>query len=113
MQANFASQDRLFAIRGRNKFTAEEDERLRSLVDQIGPKNWDNIAHNMPNRTPRQCRDRYNNHLIGQTPHIPWAPEEDAIVIESHRSLGPKWVEIAKLLHGRLGIHVKNRWHRH
>jgi hypothetical protein len=100
-------------IQPRHKFTSEEDQRLLVLVNQLSPKNWDNIAHQMGNRTARQCRDRYNNYLIDPSPHTPWAPQEDALIIDSYRRLGPKWVQIAKLLHGRNGIHVKNRWYRH
>jgi hypothetical protein len=43
----------------------------------------------------------------------PWSPEEDSILIERYHLLGPKWVEIGKLLNGRSGNNVKNRWYKH
>jgi hypothetical protein len=43
----------------------------------------------------------------------PWTPEEDSLVIQKFHQIGPKWVEIGKLLSGRSGNNVKNRWHKH
>jgi hypothetical protein len=97
----------------RCKFAPEEDARLRSLVDALGVKNWDQIACFMGGRTPRQCRDRFNNYLLDSLQNTPWTPEDDAILIEQYHLIGPKWVEIGKMLHGRSGNNVKNRWHKH
>jgi hypothetical protein len=95
------------------KFTLDEDAHLRNLVNRLGSKNWDNIALHMPNRTARQCRDRYKNYLVDPSSPDPWLPEEDEMIVQAIKRNGPKWVEIAKLLRGRTAIHVKNRWHRH
>ena len=46
----------------RRKFTPGEDERLRNIVLRNGPKKWQKIALEMPGRTARQCRDRYQNY---------------------------------------------------
>jgi hypothetical protein len=97
----------------KRKFSSAEDAQLRELVEQHGTKNWDEIATLMPGRTSRQCRDRYNNYLLDSLVTAPWTPEEDAIIVDRFRRIGPKWVTIAKLLNGRSGNHVKNRWHRH
>jgi hypothetical protein len=97
----------------KRKFTPDEDLTLRTLVERCGTKSWEDIAKEMPGRTARQCRDRYNNYLLGSLVMSPWTPEEDAIIVERYRQIGPKWVAIARQLHGRSGNHVKNRWHRH
>jgi hypothetical protein len=97
----------------RRKFTVEEDLQLRTLVEQLGAKCWDSVAQFMPGRTARQCRDRYKNYLLDSLVNTLWTPEEDAVVLERYRELGPRWVEIAKTLNGRSGNHVKNRWYRH
>jgi hypothetical protein len=97
----------------RHKFTPEEDLQLRSLVERLGTKNWEQIVRSLPGRSARQCRDRYKNYLLDSLVVNPWTPEEDAIVIEQFHRVGPKWVQIGRLLSGRSGNNVKNRWHKH
>jgi hypothetical protein len=54
----------LFLDAGRRKcrrvFHQAEDEDLAGLVDKFGTENWEKVAEFMPDRTPRQCRDRWN-----------------------------------------------------
>jgi hypothetical protein len=97
----------------RRKFTPAEDHKLRSLVETLGTKSWEDIAHFIPDRSARQCRDRYKNYLLESLMADPWTPEEDALVIRQFHLIGPKWVEIGKILSGRSGNNVKNRWHKH
>jgi hypothetical protein len=97
----------------RRKFTPEEDLQLRSLVERLGTKSWDEIAQYLPDRSARQCRNRYKNYLLDSLMTDPWTPEEDAILIRKFHQIGPKWVEIGKLLSGRSGNNVKNRWYKH
>jgi hypothetical protein len=96
----------------RRQFTPDEDLQLRSLVEQLGTKHWEEIARCLEGRTPRQCRNRYKNYLLDSLVTNPWTPEEDAILIETFHQIGPKWVEIGKLLSGRSGNNVKNRWYK-
>ena len=97
----------------RKRFTQEEDANLKSLVAKLGVKLWDEVALYMPNRTARQCRDRYNNYLFKEITHQPWTPEEDRIILEKYKEYGSHWVKIAKFLNGRSGNNVKNRWHKY
>jgi hypothetical protein len=97
----------------RSKFTKDEDLQLCSLVQRFGLRCWDDIAKQLPNRTARQCRDRYTIYLQEPSISRPWSAEEDAIIVRQFSILGPKWVEIAKLMNNRKGIQVKNRWYRH
>jgi hypothetical protein len=97
----------------RRKFTADEDLQLRSLVERLGTKSWEEIARFLPGRSARQCRNRYKNYLLDSLTTNPWTPEEDAILIHKFHQIGPKWVEIGKLLSGRSGNNVKNRWYKH
>jgi hypothetical protein len=97
----------------RSRFTLEEDIKLRSLVNNLGTKNWDEIARFMPSRSARQCRDRFKNYLRDCLVTNPWTSQEDALVIRQYHLIGPKWVEIGKMLSGRSGNNVKNRWHKH
>jgi hypothetical protein len=94
----------------KKQFTVEEDRILIMFVAIHGLKSWSIVAHQLPNRTPKQCRERWHNHL---NPHInrgPWTAEEDRVLALRHRELGNRWAEIAKHLPGRTDTLVKNRW---
>jgi hypothetical protein len=97
----------------RRKFTPDEDRELRALVERLGTKSWEEIAHSVPGRSARQCRNRYKNYLLDSLVTNPWTPEEDAMLIKKFHQIGPKWVEIGKVLSGRSGNNVKNRWYKH
>ena len=63
-------------------WTAEDDRRLVDLVNQHGGKEWREIASGMDGRKPRQCRERFWNHLRKGIKKGPWSPEEDAAIVE-------------------------------
>ena len=42
----------------------------------------------MGDRTGKQCRERYMNHLQGGIKKGDWTPEEDRIIIEQQKLLG-------------------------
>ncbi|KAH0792087.1 Myb-like DNA-binding domain containing protein [Histomonas meleagridis] len=95
---------------GRQMFSAEEDFMLKNLVARFGDKDWKIIAENMPNRTTKQCRERYKNYLSPNIRNDPWTPEEDKILIQKYSELGPKWSTIASFLDRRSDVNIKNRW---
>ena len=97
----------------RTKFTQEEDNKLRKLVEKYGTKNWEEISKHMPRRCGRQCRDRYCNYLEPGLSSTEWTEEEDALVLELYSKYGNHWVEISKHLSGRSGNNVKNRWYKY
>lgn len=96
----------------RKRFTPEEDARLKALASSDSFSRWEQIASKMPGRTARQCRDRYNNYLYKQITSAPWTAEEDKYILKMYQKIGPKWADISKLLNGRSGNNVKNRWYK-
>lgn len=94
----------------RSQFNNDEDNRLRTLVEKYGHYNWEQIAAEMPNRSVRQCRERWKHYLSGSKTDVPWTELEDKIILERVQILGGKWTKIAALLPGRTDLQVKNRW---
>jgi len=92
------------------KWTEDEDRNLKDLVEKYGPVNWALISQSMPNRTGKQCRERWLNHLRPDVVTTSWSSEEDNILIEKQIILGNSWVQIAKFLPGRSPDALKNRW---
>jgi len=77
----------------RGNWLPEEDIALAQLVSSIsssGPINWVRIAHNMQHRTPKQCRERYHQHLNPGLNREPITVEEELIK--------QRWTEIAQKL---------------
>jgi myb proto-oncogene protein len=87
----------------------EEDQVLEFLVTQ-GCHNWGQIAERIPGRTPKQCRERWKNHLDPSINKGPYTEEEDAIILEAQERMGNKWSQISQLLKGRTEDSVKIRW---
>ncbi|MDR2371805.1 MAG: hypothetical protein LBD60_01505 [Puniceicoccales bacterium] len=95
----------------RQIFTPKEDERLCILVAHYEEKNWELVASYMPNRNPRQCRERWFNYLDPARSSLSWTPKEDALLQEKIKVLGSRWTLVAKFLPGRTDMDCKNRWH--
>ncbi|OHS93191.1 hypothetical protein TRFO_12014 [Tritrichomonas foetus] len=94
----------------RHMFSKEEDEKLLELVQKYGENSWKKVSKEMPNRSTRQCHERYRYYL---SPHItngPWTTSEDKLLEEKYNEYGPKWAHIAAFFQSRSDVNVKNRW---
>lgn len=96
-----------------NKFTPEDDERLKQLVLQFGTMEWRQISRLMGDRSARQCRDRWKNYLNPSVNNAPWTEYEDNLLDQKVAELGRKWSIIAKFFPGRTDINIKNRYASH
>ena len=94
----------------RKRFTQEEDNLLRQLVDKYGTEKWDIISREMKGRTGRQCRDRYRNYLIPGFFNGQWSEEEDRLLIQKYKEIGPQWTKMIPFFRGRSANSIKNRW---
>ncbi|NWS40660.1 MYBA protein, partial [Probosciger aterrimus] len=107
-------QKGLKKICNRVKWTRDEDERLKKLVEQNGTDDWAFIASHLQNRSDFQCQHRWQRVLNPELIKGPWTKEEDQRVIELVQKYGPKrWSLIAKHLKGRIGKQCRERWHNH
>ncbi|XP_051775253.1 transcriptional activator Myb isoform X7 [Erpetoichthys calabaricus] len=99
---------------GKTRWTREEDEKLKKLVEHHGTEDWKVIANFLANRTDVQCQHRWQKVLNPELIKGPWTKEEDQRVIELVQKYGPKrWSVIAKHLKGRIGKQCRERWHNH
>jgi hypothetical protein len=98
--------------RTKRKFTTEEDNLIRELVDQHGTKQWDVIARSLPERTSRQIRDRWKHYLAPGVSLRAWTLDEDRLLLHIRTQLGPQWSTIMRFFPGRTDVNLKNRWNR-
>lgn len=94
----------------RKQFTFEEDKMLKKAVSDIGENAWEKVASLLPNRTPRQCRDRWNKYLSPNIRGSMWTDEEDQLLLSMIQKYGNKWSKIATFIKGRSDISIKNRY---
>eukprot|EP00742_Colponemidia_sp_Colp-10_P001213 GILJ01001306.1.p1 GENE.GILJ01001306.1~~GILJ01001306.1.p1 ORF type:complete len:728 (-),score=116.36 GILJ01001306.1:291-2474(-) len=98
-------------IEYRSYWTHEEDETLKKLVLQYGPRNWRWIASHLPGRSNASCRERWYGHLDDSIKKKSWTPEEDATILSLQKRMGNRWRQISKYLPGRTDNQVKNRYY--
>lgn len=94
----------------KGQFREEEDLAIIEFVENNGVHAWPKITSVLPNRTPKQCRERWFNNLDPNVVKTPWTPEEDELIFKNFIDIGTKWSVIAQLIPGRTDNSIKNRF---
>ncbi|XP_022250273.1 myb-related protein A-like isoform X5 [Limulus polyphemus] len=98
----------------KGRWSKDEDEKLKMLVEKHGSDDWACIASFFPDRNELQCQQRWQKVVSPDLVKGPWTKEEDEKVFELVKKYGPKkWTLIAKQLRGRIGKQCRERWHNH
>ena len=76
-------------------------------MGELGLNDWTAVAtclklqEHHTQRTGKQCRERWYNHLDPAVNKEVWSYEEELRLFEVHRELGNRWKEISMQLKGR------------
>jgi hypothetical protein len=73
-------------------------------------KDWAQIVQKFPNRTQKQCRERWCNYLAPNVLQTPFTHEEDKLLLQKVLELGSSWAVIAKFFPKRTDMALKNRF---
>jgi len=82
---------------GPKAWTKEEDALLLSIVKTMQmPMKWSIVAQSLPDRTGKQCRERYVNHLNPRLKVTDWNVLEDSMVFHLYNSIGSHWAKMVR-----------------
>lgn len=95
----------------KGKWHIQEDEKLRGLVAKLGTDGlWNKIAEAFCfTRSPKQCRERWQNFLDPSLNTSNWTDAEDKLLLKLHTIHGSSWAQIASSFPGRTNDRVKRR----
>ncbi|BAD73047.1 Myb-like transcription factor-like [Oryza sativa Japonica Group] len=106
----------ILRIRLSPAWTPEEDACLERLARGYGFRHWRRVAEEMQprerRRSPKQCRDRWRDHLARDVYHRPFTADDDAEL--AHLRLrgggGDRWKDISRAAHCRTSRAMRRRW---
>jgi hypothetical protein len=93
-------------------WTPEEDQLLRIAIRKNG-EDWNAAARDVPGRTGRQTRDRWNILSLPANSRLNyWMPQEEQLLLEMAEKLHYRWDAVAAYLPRHSSVAVKSRWYK-
>ena len=106
------ASEKLGSTKSRSRsWLPSEDELVRALVAQHGPRKWTLIASRLKTKTQKQVYARWRDYLQPGLTTKPWSKEEQAKLVELQAHVGNQWAVLARLMPGRSPNAIKNRFH--
>jgi S-ribosylhomocysteine lyase LuxS involved in autoinducer biosynthesis len=95
----------------RRNWKAKEDAKLLEAVQKHGD-DWVKVAAMVPDRTDRQCRERWVHSLdpANGKKRGKWTPAEDENLMEAVKTHGNNWVKAAAMVPDRTDRQCRKRW---
>lgn len=95
------------------RWTKEEDDALRTAVENHREKNWKAIAAQVPGRNHTQCLQRWTKVLAPGLVKGHWSPHEDEMLRRLVATEQKNWGDVASKIPGRTSKQCRERWHNH
>ncbi|KAG7393029.1 hypothetical protein PHYPSEUDO_013517 [Phytophthora pseudosyringae] len=95
------------------RWTKDEDDALRSAVENHREKNWKAIAAQVPGRNHTQCLQRWTKVLAPGLVKGHWSPHEDELLRRLVATEQKNWGDVASRIPGRTSKQCRERWHNH
>lgn len=94
----------------RGPWSEAEDALLSRIVPPEGPMNWVRIAFEISNRSPKQCRQRYNQNLRPTLKNTPIDESETEFVEDWIERHGKDWAGCAAAFGNRSENQLRGWW---
>ncbi|ODV90673.1 hypothetical protein CANCADRAFT_2403 [Tortispora caseinolytica NRRL Y-17796] len=95
----------------RRPWTHQEDQLLIEYIERNGPRQWVKASQLLKTRSPKQCRERYNQNLKPSLNRTPITKQEGQIIEELVNKVGRRWALITRHLGtGRSENSIKSWW---
>eukprot|EP00644_Phytophthora_capsici_P017894 jgi/Phyca11/574419/estExt2_Genewise1.C_PHYCAscaffold_620119 len=95
------------------RWTKDEDDALRTAVENHREKNWKAIAAQVPGRNHTQCLQRWTKVLAPGLVKGHWSPHEDELLRRLVATEQKNWGDVASKIPGRTSKQCRERWHNH